>query len=115
MFGKFRRKKKEECPSTDDIVKIVCELADEYGYGDIWLYGNYYEGIYSPWTDAQIMIDPDQKYPHINGFMDECYQKLGVNVFVDYKKPGPKTEYVMANSRLIHRAKDQKDPTSKVN
>lgn len=103
MFG-LRKRRKWGRPTVSDIEEVVSELADRYGYGDIWLYGNYYENLFEPGDPAQIMLDRTQEYPHVNGFMDECYQALGVDVHVYYTRDDRRTDYIRANSRLIHHA-----------
>ena len=45
MFG-YRLQKIWRQPSIAWIEQTLSELADEYGYGDVWLYGNYHERQY---------------------------------------------------------------------
>lgn len=107
MFGILRNRGRQRYPSIDKIEKTISNLADKYGYGDVWLYGDYYEGLDRPGDHVQIMVDRFPRNPHFHGFMDECYQTLGVNVFVCLKKDSdPRTDYILANSRMIHHARD---------
>lgn len=104
MFDKLciRRRKR---PSVAKIEKTISEMADKYGYGNVWLYGNYYEGVYEPLDDVQIMLDDSQHPQHIQAFMGECWRVLGVYVDVCLMtERNPETEYVLTHSRLIHHA-----------
>ncbi len=59
MFG-YRLQKIWKLPSVSQIERTLSELADKYGNGDIWLYGNYYERLFNELDDVQIMYDPSR-------------------------------------------------------
>ncbi len=104
MFG-YRLQKIWKQPPVAQIERTLSELADKYGYGDIWLYGNYYEGLYSELDDVQIMYDPSQNHRYMMGFMEEFYQASGLRVVTHRRDDGdPLAQYILANSRPVHMA-----------
>ncbi len=101
-LGNKRRRR----PSVAEIERTISEVADKYGYGDVWLYGKYYEGTYEPLDDIQIMLDDSQDPKHIQAFMGECWRKLGIYVDVSLMtERNPETEHILAHSKLIHHAR----------
>lgn len=102
MFGKAKKWKQ---PSVAKIEKTVSEIADRFGYGNVWLFGNYYIGSYSAGDDIQLMLDSSEKHCHLLGFMGDCTNATGLRVQLylsDENKE--KTEYILKNSKLIHHA-----------
>lgn len=103
MRNPFRRGWRQ--PSVKEIEKAVSEIADEFGYRRVWLFGNYYVGIYNERCPIQLMLDSDEKPRHILAFEDACYRATGLDTCVYLSKDWPeKTRYILDNSKLIHDA-----------
>ncbi len=104
MFG-YRLQKIWKQPSVAQIEKTLSDLADKYGYEDVWLYGNYYEGLYREGNGIQIMMDPAQYVMYRPRYMHSCYRALGLELDIYMRDDAdPLTEYILANSRLVHHA-----------
>ena len=104
MFGIWFNRKRKKQPSVAKIEKVISDMADRYKYRNVWLYGNYYLGLYEPGDEVQIMLDEAQDPRHIQAFMADCWDALGVYVDVCLMTElTPQAQYVLDNSRLIHR------------
>ena len=87
------------------IEKKVSEAADEYGYGNVWIFGNYYVGLYSEGCPVQVMLDSSEDPKHPLAFAGACRRATGLDTVVYLSDTDPElTDYVMRNSRLIHHA-----------
>lgn len=95
----------EEKAMLDKICRVVSKIADRYHYGDVWVFGNYYVGIYEDDTPVQVMLDPRQPNKYLHAFAYDCWEELGLVTVLDFLEPGtPRTEYIMRNSRKVHEA-----------
>lgn len=102
-MGLFRKDWKQ--PTVAQIEKTISRVADEYGYGNVWLFGNYYVGLYSERCPVQVMLDSSENPKHPLAFAGACRRETGLDAVVYLSATDPKlTEYVMKNSRLIHHA-----------
>ena len=87
------------------IEKIISEVTDDYGYGNAWLFGNHYVGLYCEGCPVQVMLDSSENPQHPPGFAGACRRETGLDAVVYLSAIDPElTEYVMKNSRLIHHA-----------
>lgn len=93
-------------PSVREIGKAVSRVADEFGYGNVWLFGNYYVGVYEQGCPIQVMLDSSEDPKHPMAFANRCYLATGLETVVYFSDENPKrTAYVMSHSELIHRAR----------
>lgn len=99
-FTSGRRK-----PTVPQIERRVSKVAEEYGYGNVWLFGNYHEGLYSDGCPIQVMLDSSEDPKHPLAFAGTCRRVTGLDTVVYLSGTDPRlTDYVMRNSRLIHHA-----------
>lgn len=99
----FRRRRRQ--PTVAQIERTISEVADDYGYGNVWLFGNYYISLYSEGCPVQVMLDSSENPRHPLGFTGACTREVGLDVVAYLSATDPElTEYVMRNSRLIHHA-----------
>lgn len=100
----FRRNRSKQ-PSIKKIERSISEVADRFGYGNVWLFGNYYEGLYNDGCPVQVMLDSAENPKFTLAFSQECYERLGLETVVYFTGEWPeKTQYILDNSRLIHHA-----------
>lgn len=93
-------------PTVREIEKAVSRAADEFGYGNVWLFGNYYEGIYNEGCPIQVMLDSSETPRSPMAFADTCYRATGLQTAVYLTDHNAKrTAYVMTHSRLVHHAR----------
>lgn len=93
----------EEKAMLDKICRVVSKVADRYHYGDVWVFGNYYVGIYDDDTDIQILIDNHQPHGDLYKFAYDCSKELGLGTVIEFLVPGTRrTDYIMRNSRKVH-------------
>lgn len=99
----FRRRRRQ--PTVAQIERAISKVADEYGYGNVWLFGNYYAGLYSDGCPVQVMLDSSEDPQHPLAFAGACRRETGLDAVVYLSDTDPRlTDYVMRNSRLIHHA-----------
>lgn len=97
-------------PSVREIGKAVSRVADEFGYGNVWLFGNYYIEACEERDPIQLMLDSEEEPRHMMAFADRCSRATGLETQLYLTCEWPeKTEYILANSRLIHRARTSQE------
>lgn len=104
--GRYTRSGRWKQPSVEFIEKAVSKVADEYGYGNVWLFGNYYVGAYEDRDDIQVMLDASEHPRHTLAFSNSCEIATGLGTQVYLTDQDERvTEYILKNSKLIHHAR----------